>query len=54
MNIKAFNLSIQGASHIKNNIVCQDASISHFDENYAIATVCDGHGHLFSFTSWEK
>ncbi len=44
MNAKSFNLSVQGASHIKKNKECQDASKSYYDENIAIAIVCDGHG----------
>lgn len=44
MNVKAFHLSTQGASHIKKNKECQDASASYYDENCAIAIVCDGHG----------
>lgn len=44
MNAKSFNLSAQGASHIKKNKECQDASESYFDEKIAIAIVCDGHG----------
>lgn len=44
MNVKSFNLSVQGASHIKKNKECQDASESYFDENVAVAIVCDGHG----------
>lgn len=44
MHAKSFNLSVQGASHIKKNKECQDASISYFDENIAVAVVCDGHG----------
>ncbi len=44
MNAKSFNLSIQGASHIKKNKECQDASRSYSDENIAFAIVCDGHG----------
>lgn len=44
MNAKSFNLSAQGASHIKKNKECQDASGSYYDENMAIAIVCDGHG----------
>lgn len=44
MNAKSFNLSAQGASHIKKNKECQDASESYFDEKMAIAIVCDGHG----------
>ncbi len=44
MNAKSFNLSAQGASHIKKDKECQDASESYFDEKMAIAIVCDGHG----------
>lgn len=44
MNAKSFNLSVQGASHIKKNKECQDASRSYSDENIALAIVCDGHG----------
>ena len=44
MNAKSFNLSVQGASHIKRNKECQDSSISYSDEKIAIAIVCDGHG----------
>lgn len=42
--VKSFNMSFQGTSHIKKNKECQDASASYFDENMAIAIVCDGHG----------
>ena len=44
MHAKSFNISVQGASHIKKNKECQDASSSYFDENIAVAVVCDGHG----------
>lgn len=44
MRPSAFNLTKQGASHIKKNKECQDASISFSNEKYAIAIVCDGHG----------
>ncbi len=44
MNAKSFNLSVQGASHIKKSKECQDASESFFDEKMAVAIVCDGHG----------
>lgn len=44
MNAKSFNLSVQGASHIKKNKECQDNSASYYDENCAVAIVCDGHG----------
>ena len=42
-DINAFSISVQGASHIKNNKVCQDYS---FYDSYGkkyIAIVCDGH-----------
>ncbi len=44
MNAKSFHLTAQGASHIKKNKECQDASSSCQDENCTIAIVCDGHG----------
>lgn len=44
MNIKSFHISVQGASHIKKNKECQDASISYCDERCSIIVVCDGHG----------
>lgn len=44
MNIKSFHISVQGASHIKNNKECQDASVSYSDETCSIIIVCDGHG----------
>ncbi len=44
MNFKAFNISIQGYSHIKNNKECQDYSTSFSDESMAIAITADGHG----------
>ena len=44
MDFRAFNLTAQGASHIKKNRECQDASKSYFCEDYGIAIVCDGHG----------
>lgn len=44
MNAKSFNLSVQGASHIKKNKECQDASVSFYDDKMAVAIVCDGHG----------
>lgn len=44
MHAKSFNISVQGASHIKKNKECQDASRSYYDDEIAIAVVCDGHG----------
>ena len=44
-NVRAFNITATGASHIKMNKVCQDASCSHDgDEHILFAIVCDGHG----------
>ncbi len=44
MRMQSFHRSVQGASHIKQNKECQDASESYSDERCAIAVVCDGHG----------
>ena len=44
MRMQSFHLSTQGASHIKRNKECQDSSDSYYDDNCAIAIVCDGHG----------
>ncbi|MCM1498545.1 MAG: protein phosphatase 2C domain-containing protein [Clostridium sp.] len=44
MNAISFHFTVQGASHIKKNKECQDASDSYQDENCTIAIVCDGHG----------
>ena len=44
MNAKSFSLSAQGASHIRKNKECQDASGHYYDDKMAIAIVCDGHG----------
>jgi serine/threonine protein phosphatase PrpC len=44
MHAKSFNISVQGASHIKKNKECQDASRSYYNNDIAIAVVCDGHG----------
>lgn len=44
MKLKSFHISVQGASHIKKNKECQDASISYWDETCSIIVVCDGHG----------
>lgn len=40
----SFHMSVQGASHIKKNKICQDAALSYTDEICSIAVVCDGHG----------
>ncbi|MDE7246643.1 MAG: protein phosphatase 2C domain-containing protein, partial [Lachnospiraceae bacterium] len=44
MNAKSFHISVQGASHIKKNKECQDASFAFYDFEKSIAMVCDGHG----------
>ena len=57
MKLNAFNVTVQGASHIKKNKECQDASKSFCCEDYAIAVVCDGHGgedYIRSATGSEK
>ena len=41
---KAFNITVQGASHIKKNKICQDNSFSFSDGKNYIIIVCDGHG----------
>lgn len=48
---KAFNLTEIGASHIKEEKVCQDDSLSFEDKGYAVAIVCDGHGSNKYFRS---
>jgi len=37
-------LSIQGASHIKQNKICQDFGGHYRCDDFAVAIVCDGHG----------
>ncbi len=44
MNLKAFNFTKQGANHIKQDKICQDASYTYKDNNYVVSVVCDGHG----------
>lgn len=48
MKAKSFNISVQGASHIRKNKVCQDASRSSGyvaeEQGFYYAVVCDGHG----------
>jgi len=44
LTIRAFNTSNRGAGHIKNGIVCQDASLCGSVGNSSYAVVCDGHG----------
>lgn len=42
--IEAFHVTTIGASHIKEEKVCQDFALSSKGTNYAFAIVCDGHG----------
>ncbi|MDE5772051.1 MAG: protein phosphatase 2C domain-containing protein [Ruminococcus sp.] len=44
MNMKTFDISVLGASHIKKGTVCQDYSISNSEKEWSYAIVCDGHG----------
>lgn len=44
VDYRSFNVTVQGASHIKANKVCQDFSGSVDGEKYKIAIICDGHG----------
>lgn len=44
VDYRAFNVTVQGSSHIKVNKVCQDYSASVDGERYKIAIICDGHG----------
>ena len=39
-----FNKTCIGYNHIFDNIVCQDNSISYYDDKKAIIAACDGHG----------
>lgn len=43
-NYQTFSHTVIGASHIKENKVCQDYSLHKLTDNYTIAIVCDGHG----------
>lgn len=43
-DIKTFNISVQGAKHIKYNKICQDNSFSASYGKKHIIIVCDGHG----------
>ena len=52
---KGFSHRAQGASHIKKNIVCQDAAAYYCDCNgkFSIAVISDGHGGSSHFRSNE-
>ncbi len=51
MKFKTFTQSVQGASHIKKNIPCQDFSIVDGCEKYKIFVLGDGHGNRNCFRS---
>lgn len=44
MELKGFNITKQGASHIKKNKECQDSSRYYHNEYCTLAIVADGHG----------
>lgn len=48
---RAFNLTVIGASHIKNGMVCQDCSQSCEKTECRLVVVCDGHGGADYFRS---
>jgi len=48
---RSFAITVQGGSHIKNGIVCQDASDFYDDESVSLAVVADGHGDPSCFRS---
>lgn len=48
---RAFNLTVIGASHIKNGTVCQDCSQSCEKTECRLVVVCDGHGGADYFRS---
>ncbi len=51
MIFNGFNISLQGFSHIVNDVVCQDSSAYYSNEYIAIAVVADGHGSSKHFRS---
>lgn len=51
LNYNGYNISIIGANHIINNVVCQDYSLFYKDDECAIAVICDGHGDKRYFRS---
>jgi hypothetical protein len=51
LSLFAFDCSAQGASHIKEDKVCQDFAASKYGERYAVAVVADGHGSSSHFRS---
>jgi len=46
-----FSYSIQGASHIQKQIVCQDSAAHYYNDTFATAVVSDGHGSEKHFRS---
>lgn len=48
---RSFSHKTIGASHVKDDLPCQDAALSYADENMAIAIVADGHGSPQYFRS---
>jgi len=48
---RAFAVTVQGGSHIKDNTVCQDASNWYEDSLVSVAVVADGHGDSSCFRS---
>jgi serine/threonine protein phosphatase PrpC len=42
--LNTFSVTATGASHIKEEKVCQDFALSSEGSDYAVAIVCDGHG----------
>ena len=50
-NYQAFSASVQGAAHVKKNIVMQDASGKFENEKVKLIAVSDGHGDSSCFRS---
>ena len=50
-NYQAFSASVQGATHVKKNIVMQDASGKFENEKVKLIVVSDGHGDSSCFRS---
>ena len=48
---RSFSCKTQGAKHIKENLVCQDAALNFDDEKMSVAIVADGHGSPQYFRS---
>ncbi|MDE5764323.1 MAG: protein phosphatase 2C domain-containing protein [Ruminococcus sp.] len=46
-----FSTSVTGASHIAQNLICQDFSAYFINDEYAVAVVADGHGSKKHFRS---